>query len=387
MKKSLYDVYGSTQQAWDAMKNAITYAKKSIYWEVFVFVDDAAGRPFFDILEKKAREGVDVKLIIDSLGTFWFSKSRVESLKSAGVDILFFHDRKKRYRGWWRRLWSRTHRKILIVDEKIGFIGGVNVKKEMEDWLDLHVRVQGKVVRSILRSFAKMYIICGGKKENVTHLLKYHFRVREDGVDFIYDDPSMSNSRVREKYTEGLIKARERVILFSPYYFPDKEFLKALWAARRRGIRVDLLIPFRTDLRIVTYASYALFNLMKKFGVKVHLTRQMMHGKGVIVDDDWAMVGSSNLNHTSFYDCYEANILIKDPTFVHHVKQKLEEWMKDSDDFDSVRWDKRGIWQKIKEWIAYKLYTLWHRKAKLEKYDFESSQKTPCRSDETPDSQ
>ncbi len=384
MKKSVYDIYSSTQEAWGAMKTAISEAKKSIYWEVFIFVDDEVGHSFFDILEQKARAGVKVILIIDSLGTFWFAKNRVDSLKAAGVDLLFFQNRKKWYRGWWRKLWSRTHRKILVVDEKIGFIGGVNVKKQMENWLDMHVRVEGKIVRSLLRSFAKMYIICGGEKKNVDHLLKYHLLVLEEGVDFIYDDPSIPNSRVREKYTDGLVKAREHVILFSPYYFPDKEFLKALWAARRRGVRVDLLIPFRTDLRIVSYASYFLFNLMKKFGVKIYLTKQMMHGKGVIIDDDFAMVGSSNLDHTSFYDCYEANILIKDPAFVKRVKNKLEEWMRDSDELDTLRWDKRSSWHKIKEWIAYKLYTLWHRKAKLENYDFESSAQTTRGEDETP---
>ncbi len=381
MKKSLYDVYTSTQEAWNAMRQEILAAKQSIYWEVFTFVDDEIGKPFFDILEQKARNGVDVKLIIDSMGTFWFSKSRVESLKAAGVDLLFFHDRKKKYRGWWRRLWSRTHRKILIIDETIGFIGGVNVKKEMQEWLDLHVKVEGKVVRSLLRSFAKMYIICGGDKQKVKHLLKYRFRVRGDTIDFIYDDANAPSSKSREQYTEGLLKARERVILFSPYYFPDKEFLKALWAARRRGVRVDLLIPFRTDLRIVTYSAYFLFNLMKKFGVKIYLTKQMMHGKGVIVDDDWAMIGSSNLDHTSFHDCYEANVLIKDRHFVNRVKYKLEEWMKESDEFDSIRWDKRGFWHKIKEWVAYKLYTLWYRRANIKPYDIEFEKKVSDKTD------
>lgn len=379
MKKSLYDIYSSTQEAWDAMKGAITSAQKSIYWEVFIFVDDEIGKSFFDILEQKAKEGLDVKLIIDSLGTFWFSKSRVESLKKAGVELLFFHNRKKKYHHWWRRLWSRTHRKILVVDEKTAFIGGVNVKKQMADWLDIHVKVEGKVVRSILRSFAMMYILCGGQKEKVKHLRKYRFRVRSDEVDIIYDDANTPQSRAREKYTEALLKARERVILFSPYYFPDKEFLKALWAARRRGIRVDLLIPFRTDLRIVTYAAYFLFNLMRKLGVKVHLTKQMMHGKGFIVDDDYAMVGSSNIDHTSFYDCYEANILIKDKDFVNRVKNKLEAWMKESDQLDSVSWDKRGIWHKIKEWVAYKLYTMWYKRANIKPYEleFEKQNKNP----------
>lgn len=343
---------------------AIEHAKESIYWEMYIFADDDIGRSFFNALEQKAKAGLDVKLVVDSLGSFWLPRKRIDSLKQSGVDLIFFNERKKRYRGWWKYLWTRTHRKILIVDEGVGFIGGVNIRRDMRKWYDINVRIAGKAVHSLLRAFAKSYIISGGNKKNVRHLLKYTFRVEKDikNLEFIYDDPHSKRSKARKRYTEALLKARERVILFSPYYFPDRKFLNALHAARKRGIKVDLLIPFRSDVRIANYAAYAWFSLMQKNGVRVHLLRRMMHGKGVVVDDDWAMIGSSNIDQSSFYDLYEVNAKISDKRFVKKIKKILDTWLKDSELVDGKTWKKRGRWQRCKEWVALKLYRIWHRR-------------------------
>lgn len=344
------------------MYKAILEAQESIYWELYIFVDDTAGRPFFDALEQKAKAGINVKIIVDSFGSFWLPRSRVATLKKAGVELLFFYERKKRYRGWWKRIWSRTHRKILVVDEKIGFLGGVNIKKEMKEWLDLHVRVEGKTVHNMLRAFAKSYIICGGEKQKVRHLLKYKFRLLHDEAEVVFDEPSGRRSLVREKYFDALLRARERIILFSPYYFPDKRFLLALWRARKRGVKIDLLIPFRADIRLLTYASYAWFAILrKKYGVNIHLTKQMMHGKGLVVDDEWAMVGSTNIEQTGFYDNYEANIKINDTLVVQKLKQIVEKWIQEAGNFSDEKWKKRGWRQKLKEWLAVRLYRLWHK--------------------------
>jgi len=358
---SKYEIYSTSEAAWDAMYRAISHAQKSIYWELYIFIDDETGNPFFDILEAKAQAGLDVKLLVDPLGSFWLSRKRVQSLKKAGVDIRFFYQTGKWYRGWWQRLYSRTHRKILIVDEKIGFIGGVNIKKQMRDWLDIQVRMQGRVVHSLLRAFAKSYIISGGNKKKVRRLLKYKFRVEQAEAEFIYDEPNeRRRSRARKKYTEALLKARERVILFSPYYFPDKKFLYALWQARKRGVKVDLLIPYRTDIRLTNYVAFTFFKLMHKRGVSIHFTNKMMHGKGVIVDDDWAMIGSSNIEQAGFYDNYEANMRIKDKKVVKKLKQKILQWLRESSKFDNQRFMQRGRWHKANEWLALKIFRLWH---------------------------
>lgn len=360
MQDSRYDVYSTSQDAWYAMYQAILGAMHSIYWEVYIFADDDMGKLFFSLLEKKAQQGVDVKMLIDGFGSFSVSSKRIQSLRKAGIDIQFFS---YRHRGLWRRLVSRTHRKVLIIDNDTGFIGGVNVKKNMADWFDLHVKIEGEAVRSLSRAFAKAYIVAGGRKKQVKHILKHPFCVRKEiaDVEFVFDKAGVSTSSARRRYVEALTKARERVILLSPYYFPDKQFIYALWQARKRGIRVDLLIPFRTDIRVATYAAYGWFTLMKKMGVHVHLSSHMMHGKGVIVDNDWAMVGSSNLDHGSFYDNDEANVQLRDKIIVTKIKSIVEIWLEKAKKLDDLDWDKRGKIQRFKEWISMRLYRIWHR--------------------------
>ncbi|MFH1286635.1 MAG: phosphatidylserine/phosphatidylglycerophosphate/cardiolipin synthase family protein [Candidatus Magasanikbacteria bacterium] len=364
MKNQQYKIYSTTKSAWNAMYRAVSDAKESIYWEMYIFMDDDAGKRFYDKFEEKSKSGVDVKLVVDALGSFWVSKRRIQSMKKAGVELIFFNERKKKYRGLWKMLLSRTHRKILIIDENIGFIGGVNIRQDMQDWPDLLIRLDGKAVHSLLRAFAKNYIISGGSKKKVKHLLTYKFRVARDKEDFefIYDDGGSKKSKSRKIYTEALFKARERVILFSPYYFPDREFLKALWAAKKRGIRVDLLIPYRTDLRIATYLAYGLFSVLYKHGVSIHMSKNMMHGKGVIVDDDWAMVGSSNIDQISFYDNYEANVRVRNKKFVRNLKFTVLGWIKKAEKFNLKHHQKRGKISKMKEWFALRLARIWSRR-------------------------
>lgn len=360
MTDSQYNLYSTTKDAWQAMLEAIKHAQRSIYWEVYIFLDDDAGNQFFDELEAKAKAGVDVKLLIDYWGSFSLSRKRMQSMRASGIDVQFFAERKKWYRGFFKSLITRTHRKVLIVDEAIGFVGGVNIRKEMEDWLDLHVKIEGKVVHSLLRAFAKNYVISGGERAKVKHLLSYKSRVASDEIEFVFDEAYQQKSLAKQKYIDALMKARERIILLSPYYYPGKDFFKQLWLARKRGVKVDLLIPFRSDLRLANYVAYGFFSLMHKAGVTIYLTKRMMHGKGVIVDDEWAMIGSSNLDKTSFDTNYEANVAFKNKKLIQNFKNTVQSWMKDAMPFDGINWEKRGRIQRLKERFARKLYKIFH---------------------------
>ncbi|MFZ2189205.1 MAG: phosphatidylserine/phosphatidylglycerophosphate/cardiolipin synthase family protein [Candidatus Magasanikiibacteriota bacterium] len=362
--KSNYQIYSTSKEAWDAMYQAIFDAQKSIYWEVYILVDDSVGNRFFDLLCEKVKQGVDVKIVVDYWGSFWLSNKAIEKLKNAGVDIRLFKFDGNIFHGLKNWLARRNHRKIMVIDETVGFIGGVNVQKEMENWLDIHVSVEGNAVNSLSRAFAKSYIISGGDKEKVKKLLQYKFRIKKDEAEFIYDEPNQKISNARKKYTEALLKARERVILFSPYYFPDRKFLQALWAARKRGVRVDLLIPFRVDIKIAKYAAFAWFSIMRKHGVNIHLIDKMMHGKGVIVDDDWAMVGSTNIEQSAFYNNYEANVKIQDKLTVKKLKDKVLQWLEQTVLFDDIKWAKRSRWYKFKEKFALRVYKYWYRRKK-----------------------
>lgn len=358
-ENSEYNIYHTTKEAWEAMLLAIGKATHSIYWEMYILVDDDAGNRFFELLKSKSQAGIKVKIIIDYWGSFWLSGKKIDELKKSGIDIRVFQPQKNPFSGFKNWIMRRTHRKILIVDEKVGFVGGVNVDKNMENWDDLVVELYGKPVRSLLRSFARTYVIAGGEKSEVRHLLAYRYRVRHDTFDIVYDDIDRKQSKIKNKYLDAIYKARERVILFSPYYFPDKQFLHALWVARKRDVKIDLLIPFRTDVRIATYAAYAWFSVMSKLGVRVHLTKNMMHGKGVVVDDDFAFVGTSNLEHSSFDYNQEVNVTLKDKKVVARVKHILEKWIADADELDHERWNKRGWLTRCKERIARWLYAYW----------------------------
>ncbi len=354
-----YNIYHTTKEAWEAMLLAIGRATHSIYWEMYILVDDDAGKRFFELLKSKSEAGIKVKIIIDYWGSFWLSGKKIDELKKSGIDIRVFQPQKNPFSGFKNWLMRRTHRKILIIDEKIGFVGGVNVDKNMENWDDLVVELYGKPVRSLLRSFARTYLIAGGSKHEVRHLLAYRYRVRRDVFDIVYDDIDRTQSKIKNRYLDAIYKARERIILFSPYYFPDRHFLHALWVARKRKVKIDLLIPFRTDVRIATYAAYAWFSVMSKLGVHVHLTRNMMHGKGVVIDDDLAFIGTSNLEHSSFDYNQEVNVALKDKKAVARIKFILEKWIHDADELDHEKWNQRGWSARLKEKIARKLYTYW----------------------------
>ncbi|HAT03262.1 MAG TPA: hypothetical protein DCS29_00585 [Candidatus Magasanikbacteria bacterium] len=357
--KSSYNIYDTTREAWRAMYRAIEYATKSIYWEVYILVDEGTGLDFFELLKKKVTDGVDVKLILDYWGSFALSSKKVDELKKAGIDIRLFRHARNPFKGFHQWLTRRTHRKVLIVDERIGFVGGVNVFKASKNWKDIHIMFKGKVVRSLLRSFAKTYVMCGGEKADIRHLFQYTYRVEHDSLDFVYDDTGRKYSRMRKKYIDALYKARERVVLFSPYYLPDKEILKAMWSARKRGVKIDMLIPLRADLVIAKYAAYAFFSLLHKRGIKIHLAKKMMHGKGIIVDGKWAMVGSSNMEPASLYHNQETNVHMSDKRLVKKITRILERWIHDAKPFDSIAWEKRGRWHKLKERIATKMYKFW----------------------------
>lgn len=181
-------------------------------------------------------------------------------------------------------------------------------------------------------------------------------------MELVADVPDKRMSRVRRRYAMAIRQAKHRVILFTPYYFPDRHFLRAIWQARRRGVKIDLLLPLRTDVRLATYAAYAWLHLLNRYGVKIHILRDMMHGKGMIIDDDAALVGSGNLDQTSFYDNYEANVHIRDRETVGSLTAILERWIGEAESYDPVTWEKRSVIDKIKEKIAYYLLSIWHRR-------------------------
>ncbi|TAN32724.1 phosphatidylserine/phosphatidylglycerophosphate/cardiolipin synthase family protein [Patescibacteria group bacterium] len=359
-----YKFFNTTRTAWDAMYAAISRAQKSIYWEVYIFVDDASGARFVDLLCEKARAGLDVKIVVDALGSKGLSNSGIKRLKSSGAKVLAFHRLAPDFnlRGWWNDVWRRTHRKVLIIDSAEAFIGGVNVEHGSAEWDDLLLELSGeKIIRPLARGFAKSYLRSGGERKDVRELL--HPKITRgleewrEKINFILHSPVKvtRHSPLQNFYAKALGVAKESFNLLTPYYAPDRNFLELVSRARKRGVKVNIIMPWRTDVKLMEYMARALYGVSEKAGAAFHFLRKMNHGKAVSVDSALGMVGSANLTPRSLFMNQEAGVVFSDAKMVDELNHILDDWKSQADPLLEVGFKKRGWAKRFKDWWVKRL--------------------------------
>lgn len=354
-----YKFYTTTSSAWEGMKEAIVSAQKSIYWEIFTFIDDLAGQPFVDLLCVKAQAGLDVKIIADAFGSFALSKESIFRLKASGVTFLLFNNFAPEFsiRHWMRRIWHRTHRKVLIVDREIVFIGGVNVAQFSASWHDLHVRITGRIVLPILAGFARAYIRAGGAKKDVGDMLRPQvlppLHLVREKIQFILHSPIQYTlkSPFKTFYKQALNNAKEKFNLLTPYYVPDKNFLHLVAKAKNRGVNINIIMPWRTDEKIMRYFASMFYGISAKAGAVFYFLKKMNHGKAVSVDNTLGMIGSANLTPRSFYINHEAGIVFSEEQMVDDLNAILDEWKSEAVPLSELGLYNKKSWsKKFKDW-------------------------------------
>ncbi len=314
-----YLFYTSSEQAWRGFKIALESAKESIYIEMYIFVDDAPeAKELLEILAQKAKSGVSVKIILDGFGSKELSSRAIDMLEHAGVELLFF-----------TAVFRRLHRKIMIIDEKIGFVGGVNIHKSARLWNDLLIRVEGKIVHSLIRSFAKIYKACEG---NSRYLLKYRKKAPfgRTRIWFLEHFPGMHRMRLKDYYMEALLEAQKEVIIVTPYFLPHRWLKKILRETHQRGIMIKVFVPQRTDISLITKANYTYMRLMGQDGIEFYTLPIMNHAKLLLIDENRALVGSQNIDALSFDYNAEAGLYFDDPIMIRDLKTIIEKWQKTS---------------------------------------------------------
>ncbi len=299
------------------MLSAISLAQTNIYLEMYAFQTDTAGYDFLSILEKKARQGVKIVLILDSLGSFGLSSASVRSLREAGAEVLFFS-------YWFRRL----HRKILIIDERIAFLGGVNISGAFAPWKDMQVRITGRRILAVsLRSFSHVYKECGGKNPEL--LLRYDKKPLFRKAKAWYAEHGIGGKwlEIKKQYESHIETAKEKIILVTPYFFPRRWMVARLHEAILRGVRVEIIIPQNTDHgRIMNRINYFQLSSFIKLGAVGYLSHEMNHAKILLIDDSVGMVGSGNLDPISFGWNAEAGVFFTRPVMIRDLRKILEEW-------------------------------------------------------------
>jgi len=311
-----YRFYTTSKKAWDGMFKAISEATKSIYLEMYIFLDDTSvTHDFLGMLKSKASQGVEVVIIADAYGSHNLKPLAVSQLKEAGIEFIFF--------SHWLR---HTHRKFLIIDEKIAFLGGVNIEEKIRNWRDLQIKLQGRIVKPILKSFAYAYKMSGGKKMSILKYNNYSFTKRIKS--WLLDNWSNTQHSyyLNNYYRIKIIEAQKSIQIVTPYLLPPRWLLALFDNAVRRGVSVEIIMPQTTDVNFLNKINYLNACRLSAFGVKCYFMPVMTHAKLMLVDDEEGVIGSQNLDVLSFGLNMEAGIFFRQKNIISSLYNLINKW-------------------------------------------------------------
>jgi len=347
-----------------AMFSAIEQAKNHINMETYIFEDDEVGRQFAELLISKQRSGVQVNLIYDSVGSINTPKEFFTLLKDSGVNVLEFNPINPLLarKGW--QLSQRDHRKLLVVDGQIAFVGGINISsvyssgsfgkshsdKDKPPWRDTHLRIAGPVVSE----FQKLFMATWNQQKGEPLAPRDYFpQLANKGneiVRAIGSSPEEAYSQIYATLLSAINSAETQVFLTNAYFVPDPQLLAALKEAAQRGVDVRLLLPEKTDSSLVYYASRSYYDELLSAGVKIHERQDaLLHAKTALIDGVWSTVGSTNLDWRSFVNNQEINAVILGQAFGAQMQTLFEKDLESSKLVTLQEWRKRSIGARIKE--------------------------------------
>lgn len=321
-------------QTYPSMLEAIASARSFICLETYIFRADRTGTRVAEALMERARAGVEVNLILDAWGSP-LPAGFLRKLREAGVRILLYNPVRISWRAVqtrFARFWRRDHRKILVVDGRVGFTGGLNVGDDYASeamggwgWRDTHLRIEGPAVSELLYVFLRTWRGEGGAPID-------EGRYRNEGrrpdpkVRVLASDLRRGRLMIRDAYLDAVDSAKRRLWITSAYFLPSGKLVRALKAAARRGVDVRLLLAGTTDIPPARYAAQSFYARLLKAGVRIfEWTGTVLHAKTALADRHWATVGSTNLDTMSMRMNLEVNAIVEDEQFNAVLARLFEE--------------------------------------------------------------
>ncbi len=341
----------NAEEAYPAKLAAIAAAQSTIDVAYYVFRTDATGRHFRDAMIAAARRGVRVRLLLDAVGAEWFSGRFFRPLREAGAKVRYFLPISP-IRAWTLNL--RNHRKILAVDRRIGFTGGINIgdeylgKSRLGLWRDVHVRIEGPAAADLATVFEDDWAYTVGSVPEAEASLPEP--AGQSLVQILPSGPEDRGQGIYQIYFAALASARRTIDLTTPYFIPDRAIAVALMSAAMRGVRVRLLVPGRNNQRLVALAARSYFDELLDAGVEIFgYSPGMIHAKTVIIDESWASVGTANMDVRSFRLNFEVNGLIYGGPAVLRLAEIFEGDLAVSRRLDPEQFRRRSIWNRAAE--------------------------------------
>jgi cardiolipin synthase len=353
------------------LEESLAKAKKSIYLETYIFSADEQAKRIANLLVVAALKGLDVRVVVDWLGSspFAFEQQFLE----AGVQLTYYNP------AWFGRFgFSRTHRKLVVIDELETFVGGINICADDQTadgkllsglrW-DLSLKATGKVVEKVHATFLRQWQRMQPKALHPRNILKRildqelpwntsHFLgIRHDqksSLAFIARDNLHHRRDIERAYLKAIGQSREEIWLTTPYFMPGRRFRKALIRAAERGVAVNLLLG-RDEFKVLNWSVPSLYGQFLAANITIYeYPLGLLHAKAMVVDQRWATLGSSNCDHLSFLLNHEANLVIRNHPVVKEVRWKIEsQALEKGIKVDSDLYSKRPFMTKVFNWVSY----------------------------------
>jgi cardiolipin synthase len=346
----------SGEETFRAMRDAIDSARHSVHLETYILRDDATGRSIAERLIAKARQGVSVRWIYDAFGCLGLEASFITAMRNAGVRVLEYRPMEP-----WRPRWGwmkRDHRKILVVDSRLAFTGGVNISHEHAPcsdggggWKDTHLEVEGPAAYELDRLFRAVWF----RESRRSFPLGHYPEPAGDSLAWVAANQELLHRhRIRRAYLNALHAARREVLIANAYFIPDHGIRRAIGEAARRGVDVRLLVPGKTDIPSAWHAGRSSYDHLLRLGARLfEWPESVLHAKMAVIDGVWCAVGSYNLDHVSLRMNLEVNIHALDCDLAATMKERFAEDFSRSREIKLEDWRRRPLSAKLLEKFWY----------------------------------
>ncbi len=350
------ELFGHGPQLFDQMFKEMKEAKSSIHVLFYIVQDDHLGYRFMELLKEKAQQGVEVRLLMDQIGSSQVPRKKVKMLRDAGVEVSFCE--KVHFPFLFFSSQQRNHRKITVIDGVIGYVGGYNVGKEYIDendkpelspWRDYHMRLEGEGVHDLQTEFSIDWY--RATKKDLKNEALYFPPAQKGKVEHqIFPTEGIN---IEDFFGRFIDDAKESITIGTPYFIPTPLLMDALCRALDRGVKLSIIIPNNSDHVLVKEAAFPYFRTLLAKGATVYqFMNGFYHAKVMIVDDDFCDIGTANFDQRSFFINLEINNLIYDKTFIQTLKKEITKDMEASDTLSEDDLASVSVFTRFKEKLA-----------------------------------
>jgi len=352
-------VLSNGEITFDAFFEAIRNAKDHIHIEFFIFGDDKISNQLRELLIIKAKEGVRVRMIYDYLGSFDLSEKYLKSLRDAGVYVRSFLPFRFRFHFSNSKINYRNHRKIVIVDGKIGFTGGLNFADRyiygntLGRWRDTFICIEGSAVHGLQLLFLDDWYFVEQKFIVDAKYFPEPQKYDDNLVQIVSSGPDSDWEAIMQGFSAAIISATKYVYIHTPYFMPNDIIASCIVMAALSGVDVRLMIPTRSDSRFSDASTSSYLGQMLEAGVRIFRYKKgFLHSKAIVIDDFISIVGSCNIDERSFVHNFEVNAFIYEQKTALHLKELFMKDVEESDEMTLDSWNNRKRRQKLKESFA-----------------------------------